>query len=61
MEHTTIGICDDEPEICEITKKMIADLLSKLYGDEDEFFEIKVFHTAKALLDEIDSISIVAA
>lgn len=59
MEHTTIGVCDDEHQICEMTKKMISTLLLKLYGDEDEYFEIRVFHTAKELLDAIDSVSIV--
>lgn len=59
MNNTIIGICDDELEVCKLTKNMIEKVLTKLYGDEDEFFKIRVFQSAKALLDEIDSISIV--
>lgn len=59
MKNTIIGICDDELGMCKIIKKMIENILTKLYGDEDEFFEIRVFHSAQSLLEEIDKISIV--
>lgn len=58
MGRTTIGICDDELEICNATKKMILSLLTKLYGDDDEYFALKIYDSAAGLLHDIEEIDI---
>ncbi len=59
MEKTTIGVCDDEIQICKITEKKLLEILNNLYGDDDEYFEIKLYDNASELLDDIPDIDIV--
>lgn len=59
LKKTIIGICDDEPQICILIQNKILAALNKLYGDDDEFFEIKIYGTAKELLDNIEDMDIV--
>ena len=59
MKKTVIGICDDELQICKIIEKKIRTILHKLYGDDDEYFDIRVYCSAKDLLEKIENIDIV--
>lgn len=59
MKKTVIGICDDELQICKIIEKKIRTILYKLYGDDDEYFDIRVYCSAKDLLEKIENIDIV--
>lgn len=59
MRKTTIGICDDEPQICKLTEKKILSTLNKLYGDDDEYFKLEVYGSARELLDDVADIDIV--
>ena len=59
MKKTVIGICDDELQICRIIDKKVRTILHKLYGDDDEYFDIRVYCSAKDLLEKIENIDIV--
>ncbi|MBR4357897.1 MAG: response regulator transcription factor [Butyrivibrio sp.] len=59
MKKTVVGICDDELQICKIIEKKIRTILHKLYGDDDEYFDIRVYCSAKDLLENIENIDIV--
>lgn len=58
MLKTTIGICDDELQMCKIIEKKIHDILNKQYGDDDEYFQIQIYSSAIELLEDIKGIDV---
>lgn len=58
MEKTTIGICDDELEMCYINKKIIAESITNIFGDDDEYFGVVIYNSADELLQHISKIDI---
>ena len=59
MKKTVVGICDDELLMCEIIEKKIRTILNNLYGDDDEYFELKTYCSAAELLEDIENTDIV--
>jgi len=59
MKKTTIGICDDELEMCYITKKIISESITNIFGDDDEYFDLVIYDSVNELLQHISEIDII--
>lgn len=58
MERTVIGICDDELQICKLTERSILTILNRLYGDDDEYFQVKVYTSALEMIENAGDLDI---
>jgi DNA-binding LytR/AlgR family response regulator len=59
VRKTVIAICDDEAVVCDVNRKQIQRILYKLYGDGDEFFDLKIYDNPEDLLEDSKDIDIV--